>query len=179
MRRKVLVLLLLLGASCTSTGGGKAFFGLPPCHPTRLLRIGDRIPDCSFRSFDGSVLKLTSLQRPTVMNFWASWCTDCIQEMPSFEQVFSELGSKVTIVGFNALGISGENERDARSFAKKRGVTYALAFDPTGLLYSHFSLNTAFPATIFVSASGVVQYRQFGALDRQTLTSLIHKYLKV
>ena len=173
--------ILIAGAllSCTN-GGASRKAGPAKCHPTRILAPGDRIPDCSFRRFDGSVLKLTSLQgKPAVLNFWASWCRECVQEMPAFQQISQEFKGKVLVIGFNLLGVSGETESDARRFSKSRGVTYPLVFDQGGLLYSSFSFRTALPTTVLVNPAGVVAYRQFGELDAPTLRRLFDQYLKV
>lgn len=176
--------MLVLLAGCTGggpaanpTGSGPA---LADCRPDGLVSIGEKIPSCSFRTFDGSVLKLTSLQgKPAVLNFWASWCTSCIKEMPDFQAVATELKDKVTIVGFDLLGVDGESESVARSFATGRGVAYPLAFDERGLLYAHFSQRTVMPTTIFVDAQGIVTYRKFGPLSRSELRAAIREHLNV
>ena len=184
MRRSIALLVLL--ASCTGgtpsvspTGPGGST-PLAACRADGLISIGEKLPDCSFRSFDGSVLKLTSLNgKPAVLNFWASWCTFCIKEMPDFQAVSSELEDQITIVGFDLLGVEGETEVSARSFSKSRGVTYPLAFDDKGLLYAHFSVRPTLPTTIFVRANGTVAFRKFGPMDRTDLRDAIRDHLKV
>lgn len=183
MRRMIAVLVLLAGCtgggdpSARPSGTGRA---LADCRPDGLVSIGEKIPSCSFRGFDGSVLKLTSLQgRPAVLNFWASWCTSCIKEMPDFQAVATELKEKVTIVGFDLLGVDGETESVARSFATQRGVGYPLAFDDRGLLYAHFSQRTVMPTTVFVDAQGTVAYRKFGPMSREELRAAIREHLGV
>lgn len=145
-----------------------------------MVSIGEKLPDCSFRAFDGSVLELTSLRgKPAVLNFWASWCTSCIKEMPDFQEVATDLTGKIVIVGFDLLGVDGEAEATARSFATERRVTYPLAFDPRGLLYAHFSPRTIMPTTIFVDAQGTVKFRKFGQVTRDELRESIREHLNV
>jgi peroxiredoxin len=173
---------LALLAACSS--GTPAASGLPPCHPASLLNVGDNLPDCEFRAFDGSVLKLTSLRgHPAVLNFWASWCVECIQEMPAFTKAHNALGSAASIVGFNEEGVEGETATSARRFARQRGADYPLAFDPGGLLYSHFSENGSvrplLPTTILVDSTGTVVFRRFGAYDFNGLLAEIHTELRV
>lgn len=117
--------------------------------------------------------------KPAVLNFWASWCTFCIKEMPDFARFHADLSQKVAVIGFDLIGVEGEVESAARSFAKDRGATYDLVFDPDGLLFSHFSVRPTLPATVFVDARGIVRHRQFGPLDEARLRELAAEHLGV
>jgi peroxiredoxin len=174
------ILVLSLLAACESGASSPKPGALARCEPRGLITVGEKLPDCSFRDFDGSTLTLASLAgTPSILNFWASWCSACIKEMPDFDAVARELDGKVRLIGFNLLGVDGEIESAARSFAKNRGVRYDLAFDPGGSLYAHFSANTALPTTVFVDASGIVRHRQFGELDAKGLRDAVAKHLRV
>lgn len=145
--------------------------------------MGDELPDCSFRLFGGGQLRLASIKgRPAVINFWASWCVYCIEEMPAFQRVWASLEGKVAFVGADLLGIEGETESAARTFAKRTGVAYPLIFDERGLLFSHISTfrgRPILPATIFVKADGTIAFRQFGPLSEATLRARISEHLGV
>jgi thiol-disulfide isomerase/thioredoxin len=172
---KLLVVLSLLGgAACSSTTTAAGF---PPCTPHSLTSPGKRLPDCTFEGFNGSpTLHLAALRgKPTVLNFWASWCIQCIGEMPSFQRVYSSLGGRVAFVGMDVLGLQGETMGAGRAFANRTGVHYLLAFDPGGLLYGHFQnqLRPVMPITVFVDANGVVKEQHFGALDAVSLRQKI------
>lgn len=96
--------------------------------------------------------------------------------MPAFQNVFASLKGRVAFVGMNVLGLQGETMGAGRSFAKRTGVHYQLAFDPGGLLYAHFYATTArpiMPITIFVDARGVVKEPHFGPFDAESLRSAI------
>ncbi|TMK81104.1 MAG: TlpA family protein disulfide reductase, partial [Actinobacteria bacterium] len=150
----------------------------PPCTPHSFTSAGKKLPDCTFQGFNGSpTLRLASLRgRPTVLNFWASWCINCISEMPAFQKVHAALGNRVAFVGINVLGLQGETKGAGRAFAKRTGVHYQLAFDPGGLLYAHFYATTArpvMPITVFVDASGIVKEPHFGPFDATSLRAAI------
>jgi cytochrome c biogenesis protein CcmG, thiol:disulfide interchange protein DsbE len=172
--RLLVVLSLLGGVACTKSTNASPF---PLCTPHSLTSVGKAVPDCTFEGFNGSAtLKLAALRgKPTVLNFWASWCIQCIGEMPSFQKVFASLGGRVAFVGMNVLGLQGETKGAGRSFAKRTGVHYQLAFDPGGLLYAHFQNPTrpVMPITIFVDARGIVKDQHFGALDESDLRKAI------
>jgi thiol-disulfide isomerase/thioredoxin len=172
--RLLVVLSLLAGVACSSTPSASRF---PACTPHSLTSPGKTLPDCTFEGFNGSpTLRLAALRgKPTVLNFWASWCIQCIGEMPAFQKVYSSLGGRVTFVGMNVLELQGETMGAGRTFAKRTGVHYQLAFDPAGLLYGHFQnpLRPVMPITVFVDANGVVKEPHFGALDAATLRQKI------
>jgi hypothetical protein len=67
----------------------------------------------------------------------------------------------------------------ARTFGAKTGVKYPLVFDAGGLLYGHFSAQLVMPVTIFVKASGVVAFRQFGPLTEKKIRDLLRTKLGV
>ncbi|HEV2686729.1 MAG TPA: TlpA disulfide reductase family protein [Actinomycetota bacterium] len=172
--RLIAIPLLLLSISCAQSTGASPF---PACTPHSLTSPGKPLPDCTFEGFNGSpTLKLSSLRgKPSVLNFWASWCIQCIGEMPSFQRVYASLGGKVSFVGMNVLDLQGETMGAGRSFAKRTGVRYQLAFDPHGLLYGHFQnpLRPAMPITVFVDARSIVKDLNIGALDESSLRQKI------
>lgn len=129
------------------------------------------------------MLRLASLEgRPAVINFWASWCTYCIEEMPAFQRVFSSLGHRVSFVGADLVGVEGETEATAREFARRTGVRYRLIFDNSAFLFAHVSTfrgRPILPATIFVAADGTLAFRQFGPLDERALRARLSEHLGV
>ena len=182
----MLALLSVWASGCTSQApapaptGGSTTPALAACRPDGLISVGEHLPDCAFRKFDGTVLDLTSLRgEPAVLNFWASWCTFCIKEMPDFARFHADFKDRLAVIGFDLLGVEGEIEGAARSFALDRGATYDLAFDPEGLLFAHFSVRPILPATIFIDASGIVAHRSFGPLDETQLRELAAEHLGV
>ena len=172
------IALCLVGVACGNQASASRF---PPCTPHSLTSVGKTIPDCSFEGFNGSpTLKLSSLRgRPTVLNFWASWCIECVSEMPHFQEVFASLNGRVAFVGMDVTGIQGETQGAGRAFAKRTGVRYQLAFDSGGLLYGHFQTRTLLPITVFVDSRGVVVERNFGALSEKDLRNDIKTFFHI
>lgn len=150
---------------------------------TSILSEGQPLPGgCTFEFLQGGqTSSLASFRQgqPMVLNFWASWCTLCIKEMPDFQRVNASLSNRVRFLGLDLLGVQGEGRSAARDLARKTGVQYALGFDDGGALYFHIAPRTLMPTTVFVRADGTLAFRQFGALDAKTLQQLIAKYLGV
>ena len=160
-------------------GAGKASPGKRPtlaqCKPSGVVSPGEMIPaSCEFETLGGGVLKLGDIVgKPSVINFWASWCTYCIAEMPTFQKVSASFGDRLRVVGADLLGVEGETRGLAEVFSKSTGATYSLIYDEGGFLYAHFSARLVMPVTIFVRADGVVAQRQFGPLDELKLRAIL------
>jgi cytochrome c biogenesis protein CcmG/thiol:disulfide interchange protein DsbE len=89
--------------------------------------------------------------RPLVLNFFASWCQPCIEEMPAFERVHQAVGDQVTVVGL-AMRDRPDNARD---IVATTGVTYPTYADPDGAALAYFeALNM--PTTVFLAPDGEV-----------------------
>ncbi|HMS49068.1 TlpA family protein disulfide reductase [Candidatus Microthrix sp.] len=137
--------------------------------------VGEPVPNLDLRMFDGTTTTLDELiDRPTVINVWASTCAPCLREMPDFERVHDDLGDRVGMLGID----SGETEAQGAPFAERVGATYPLAEDPDQAHSIALGL-VALPMTLFVDADGTVAGQQLGAMDEAELRSNIERYLGV
>jgi len=112
------------------------------------------------------------LDGPTVVNFFASWCTPCIAEMPDFEEVFQEVGDEVDFIGV----ATSDRTADAERIVQETGITYRWARDGRGDVANAAAI-TQMPATMFVDADGTVVEVHSGALDAGELRDLIEEHL--
>jgi thiol-disulfide isomerase/thioredoxin len=116
--------------------------------------------------------------RVVVVNFWASWCVPCRQEMPALEQVsrgYAEAGKPVTVIGVDASDVRGEAAR----FLTRVGVTYPTVYDQQGLrggVAASWSV-TALPQTWFVARDGSRAGRIAGRLQVDDLRSRVDELL--
>jgi thiol-disulfide isomerase/thioredoxin len=186
MRLRVLVGIAALAVTAAACGGGTPRAGgssgaLARCEPHGITKVGGLIPlGCTFDRLDGGALALSSLVgKPAVINFWASWCSFCIKEMPDLQRVYRQLGGRVAFVGADLLNVEGETRGDAKRFARSTGVKYTLIWDDGGLLYGHFAARLVAPTTIFVDRAGRVAHRQLGPLTATQLRRLISEHLGV
>ena len=134
------------------------------------------LPDAELEALPGGdPVELTDYRgAPLVINFWASWCAPCVQEMPELQAAATELAGTVTFLGVNVED-SAEN---AEPFMNRLGVDYDLAADPAGDLHRELGI-FGMPTTLLVDEDGVVQYRHTGPLNRQQLTDLLAEYLNL
>jgi len=117
--------------------------------------------------------------KPLVVNFWASWCGACIQEMPDLQQVYASAAEQVQFLGLDLLGVDGEVRSAAVDFSKQRKVTYPLAYDDGGLLYGRISLRVLPPTTAFLRADGTLAGLHVGQMSAPELRGFIQQYLGV
>jgi thiol-disulfide isomerase/thioredoxin len=116
--------------------------------------------------------------RVVVVNFWASWCVPCRQEMPALEQVsrgYAEAGKPVTVIGVDASDVRDE----AVKFLTKVGVTYPTVYDRQGLrggVAASWSV-TALPQTWFVARDGSRAGRIAGRLRVDDVRSRVDELL--
>ena len=117
----------------------------------------------------GQTISLAGLRgRYVVLNFWASTCTACVQEMPHIEKAFQEMGKKVDFVG---IAVS-DSTSAASAFARRVGVTYPLASDSSGSVAGSYRIS-GLPYTVIVGPSGAVQIRHPGTFTTEQLVYIL------
>jgi peroxiredoxin len=116
-------------------------------------------PDFTLKSDSGANLKLSELRGEVVLiNFWASWCGPCRQEMP----LLSELHDKYKDMGFTVLGVNvEENSGDARKLLRDMPVTFPVLFDNDSKVSRQYDV-VAMPSTVLVDRDGNVRYLHKG-----------------
>lgn len=116
-------------------------------------------PDFSLKNLKGETVKLSDLKGKVVMiNFWASWCAPCRQEMPLLEDMSKEYGK----AGFVLLGVNlDEDSADAKDFLKTTPVTFPILLDPEASVAELYK-NEAMPSSYFVDREGNLAYLHKG-----------------
>lgn len=131
--------------------------------------LGAEAPQVEMAGFDGGTVTLSQFEgNPLVMNFWASWCPQCIAEMPDFEKVFQDVKDDVQFLGVN----TSDNKSAAEDLASQTGVTYPLASDPNGEVFTAFR-GAGMPTTVFIDADGRVIDVVTGQLSEDQLREKI------
>jgi peroxiredoxin len=137
--------LLVLAAHAAASTEPPAVVSLLKALELRGYPEGARAPDFTARTLDDRTLSLTDLRgRVVILNFWASWCTECRPELPVLERLHRDFGSRgLAVVGVNAR----EASNTARRYADSLGLTFPLVLDPDGkinALYGVIGLPTTF-----------------------------------
>ncbi len=128
---------------------------------TEQTLLGQPMPDVMVQDLDAKPIKLAQFKgKPTIITFWATWCSPCIKEMPHFSQLVEEYQGKLQVL---AIAV-GDTREDTMNFSKKNPrYKFAWLFDPaedmeTSPVTKAFGL-TGLPTNLFLAADGkVVDY---------------------
>jgi len=117
-------------------------------------------PNFSLQSRDGQQVSLASLKGKVVMvNFWATWCVPCRQEMPHLEALYEKYNS----LGFELLAVNVEknNAEGARKWLEETPVTFPVLFDPNNEVTKLYKVQTM-PSTVLVARDGTMRFIHHG-----------------
>lgn len=102
--------------------------------------------------------------KPVIVNFWASWCGPCQKETPMLAGWYSRHRA-VNLIGLD----ENDNAAAAVKFAKAKGVTYRLGFDPQVKVALAYGVQAGIPQTFFLNARHQIVDRVYGALTTSSL----------
>jgi thiol-disulfide isomerase/thioredoxin len=111
-----------------------------------------------------------------VVNFWATWCTPCREEMPEFVKLQTELGGR----GLQFVGIAIDQADKVQAFAAELGLNYPALIGGNGAIELSKTMGNrlgALPFTIIVDRAGRVVHTQLGRLPEAQLMSIVGQLL--
>lgn len=120
---------------------------------------GQPAPDFALKSSSGENMRLSEYRGDVVMiNFWATWCGPCRQEMP----LLDELYTRYQRVGFNLLGVNiDDDSRRAMKMIDELGVNFPVLFDARKEVSKLYEVE-AMPVTVLVDREGNVRHVHHG-----------------
>lgn len=161
-------------------GGAAVFWGLPPfllpaagldpsgptATPAPAAVVGAPAPDFTLKNLSGENVTLSALKGQVVLiNFWATWCSPCREEMPALQRRYEALKDQ----GFTVLAVDdNEAEKDVSAFAQAYALTFPILLDPGENVVGLYRVY-AFPTTFIVDQQGVIQKLHIGALTESAL----------
>lgn len=112
-------------------------------------------PDFTLKNSKGDNVRLAEQRGQVVMlNFWASWCGPCRQEMPLLDGISKKYGK----MGFVLYGINVEQDnKDAKKMLQDLGVTFSILYDPESKLSSLYNVD-AMPTSVMIDKKGQIRY---------------------
>ncbi len=127
--------------------------------------LGEIVP-FSAETLDGqSVTVAGSLDKPLVLNFWATWCKPCIVEMPRLENAYQAADDEWLLVGVNA----GEGPNQVRDWIQEHPISFPIIIDSTGAIAVSYGAQSQLPTTVFIDRQGYIRKIVYGLLSENAL----------
>jgi thiol-disulfide isomerase/thioredoxin len=156
-----------VGAAAALAGAGVAWWKWTPAQVPS--RVGADFWPLTFETPTGATLAMQTLRgRPLLLNFWATWCPPCVEEMPLLDGFYRQNLSK----SWQVLGLAIDQPSAVRTFLQRTPVSFPVAlagFGGTELSKSLGNLSGALPFTVVLGASGEVLQRRMGRVTAADL----------
>ncbi|AIQ64670.1 alkyl hydroperoxide reductase [Paenibacillus stellifer] len=166
-RKQIQLIILALAVLLGSYAVGASIFG-----GNGKAEEGGCAPSFDLLGLDGRTHSLNEYKgKAVVLNFWGSWCTPCVKEMPVLQTQWNKWKNEdVVIVGINVA----EDRATVRDFAKSAGAEFPILIDPDRTAVISYGISPL-PTTIFINAKGRIDNIHIGQLDMGTLNAEIEK----
>ncbi len=137
---------------------------LPGAPPLAKLENGSLANDFALENLKGEQVRLSDLRgKVVVVDFWATWCIPCVEEMPYFQQFQSQYP------GFVMLGIDQKESADqVSSFLEGKGIEYPILLDYNAKVAGSYKV-FMLPTTFFIDPEGMIRFRHYGIMTPDQL----------
>ena len=138
-------------------------------------KVGSRAPDFELKDVQtGEPVKLSSLRgRPVWVNFWASWCEACREEMPAMKQLHARYKAQnLAILGIDVQESAGT----VKEHIAANGYDWTFAIDTDGTVTDRYFVH-GIPAHFFIDEEGVIRAMQIGEAKMETVEGLLETIL--
>lgn len=131
---------------------------------------GQIAPDFAYTFADGATQRLSDLRgRKVIVNFWATWCGPCEEEMPDLQRLANER-SDVVVLGVNKLELV-----DAIiPFVQERGLTFTMIANPDGDISERYGAKNI-PISYFIHSDGTIGFRHLGIMSYEMMLEQIEQ----
>ncbi|MGA8941395.1 MAG: TlpA disulfide reductase family protein [Thermoactinomyces sp.] len=157
-----------------------AFMERADCQGETKPLEGYCAPNFKLPTLSGEELELYQNHgKPTVLNFWATWCPPCKYEMPYFQKLYEQYHSRINVIMVNQTAMESKEE-DVGTYLKKNKFTFPVVLDRlrdgavVGIdQYRLFSI----PATFVIDKNGKIVHQFMGAISEEQLFSAVNELL--
>ncbi|WP_319272186.1 TlpA disulfide reductase family protein [uncultured Draconibacterium sp.] len=171
---KYLFILLLALISTTAFSQEKKEIDFAAFDKTK---VGDKVPDFSFKTIDGKSYKISELEGKTVMLvFFATWCGPCMKELPRIE---TEIWEKYKSDDFMVVALGRDHSmEEIEKFNANKGFTFPIGPDPEHKIYGLF-FEKYIPRNVLINKEGKIIYQKQGYRDEdvKNLKSLLEEQI--
>lgn len=154
---------LFLGVAVAAAGVAPAGAGAAT---DAAPEIGRPAPDFTLGDLGGTRVRLSSHQgrKAVIINFWATWCVPCREEMPTLERLYRERRADLEVLGVSLDGGGASAATRVRLFVRELGLSFPILLDPDFVVARKYRVR-GIPSSFVVDRAGVVRYREVGYRD--------------
>jgi len=143
---------------------------MPAPEDLMVVEIEKEAPVFELEDMQGNLVNLTDLRgQVVVLNFWATWCGPCVEEMPMFER-YQAQHPEILLVGVN----EEEGNPKVQSFLDKTGFTYLMLLDKHAQAAEQYQIMTL-PTSIFIDESGTIRFQHIGYMSETQFDDYLEK----
>ncbi len=159
------------GQVAPTPGSSRVVATRPPNRPAEKVAVNFSAPEFTLKDLQGQPVKLSDFQgQPVIINFWATWCGPCKQELPLLNKTFDANKDKLVVLGVDV----GEDSPLVKLKVREVGLTYFNVIDSDKQISLKYRVD-ALPTSYFLDKDGVIRDSQIGALDADSLPKKITK----
>jgi cytochrome c biogenesis protein CcmG/thiol:disulfide interchange protein DsbE len=126
---------------------------------------GKPAPEFELASLNGQPVHLSDFKgHPVLINYWATWCPPCREELPLIQSRHEKYSSELVVLAINA----GEDLATVKNYVQARGFTFSVLLDPEWKAEALFGI-MAYPTSVFIDQNGIIQARYVGGLNEKVL----------
>lgn len=136
-----------------------------PAVSLALPEQGNRAPDFILQDLTGRDVRLSDFRgRPVIINFWATWCPPCKEEMPRIQKFYRRFADRIVVLGIDV----GESRDQVKRFVEKAGFAWTFLLDTDTKVTERYAV-FAIPTTFFLDSKGVIHAKYLGPLSEAQL----------
>ncbi len=139
--------------------------------------VGQQAPVFSLKNRAGNLVNLEDNRGKVVLlNFWASWCIPCKEEMPLLQTAYEKYRDKgLVVLGINMTDL--DDRQAIGKFIQETGVTFPILLDESGSVSSDYRV-ISIPTSFFIDPTGIIRHFQMGAMSAEQLQQYLNEMFK-
>ena len=127
--------------------------------------------DFELQALTGEMVSLSDYKgKPFLVNFWATWCPPCVQEMPLLQEISDEYADELVVLAVNG----GDSMELIQTFADAYSYTLTFLVDPENSLSVKYGVR-GFPTSFFIDSDGYIQATYIGMMDEEIIAYYLEK----
>lgn len=135
----------------------------------QILQIGKQISGIDLVDIYGKKFTSQNLRgKATIINFWATWCPPCREEMPLLLEISVKYSDRLQIFAIN----NGESKELVIDYVRKNGINFPVLLDEKSVIAKKFRIYNL-PASYFVDSQGILRSIRVGALTKTNINEYL------